>query len=73
MSVERIHLSAVLEKAPILANLTPPELQMLAARTVCIYKSSANGWEQVLAVNLKGESIAEIVQHANMEQYQHKR
>jgi CRP-like cAMP-binding protein len=86
--VQRIDLAAVLQKAALLSNLSQPELQMLAARTVrklfsagellfsegepCnglniiargkvrIFKTSVSGREQVLAVNVPGESIAEL-------------
>ncbi|HEV2487609.1 MAG TPA: Crp/Fnr family transcriptional regulator [Terracidiphilus sp.] len=88
MSAQRIDLAAVLEKTGLLSSLSPPELQMLAARTVrklfstgellfsegepCnglhiiargkirIFKTSMSGREQVLAVNVPGESIAEL-------------
>ena len=88
MIVQRIDLAAVLQKAALLSNLSQPELQMLAARTVrklfsagellfsegepCnglniiargkvrIFKTSVSGREQVLAVNVPGESIAEL-------------
>lgn len=78
----------MLEKAALLAGLSPAELQLLAARTVrklfssgellfsegepCnglqiiargkvrIFKTSASGREQVLAVNVPGESVAEL-------------
>ena len=88
MTVQRIDLAAILQKAALLSNLSQPELQMLAARTVrklfsagellfsegepCnglniiargkvrIFKTSVSGREQVLAVNVPGESIAEL-------------
>lgn len=88
MTTERINLSSVLEKTPLLSSLSAAELQMLAARTVrklfnggellfsegepCnglqiiargkvrIFKTSASGREQVLAVNVPGESVAEL-------------
>jgi CRP/FNR family transcriptional regulator len=84
----RIDLAVVLQQAALLSSLSPPELQLLAARTVrknlsagqllfsegepChglhiiaqgkirIFKTSANGREQVLAVNVPGESVAEL-------------
>jgi CRP/FNR family transcriptional regulator len=88
VTVQRIDLAAILQKAALLSNLSQPELQMLAARTVrklfsagellfsegepCnglniiargkvrIFKTSVSGREQVLAVNVPGESIAEL-------------
>jgi CRP/FNR family transcriptional regulator len=85
---QRIDLATVLEKTALLSSLSPPELQMLAARSVrklfstgellfsegepCnglhiiargkvrLFKTSVNGREQVLSVNLAGESVAEI-------------
>src|SRR3569833_3138993 len=88
VSTPRIDLSQVLAKAPLLAELSPNDLQLLAARTVrklfstgellfsegepCnglhiigrgkvrIFKTSVNGREQVLAVNVPGESVAEL-------------
>lgn len=88
MTVQRIDLAAILQKAALLSNLSQPELQMLSARTVrklfsagellfsegepCnglniiargrvrIFKTSVSGREQVLAVNVPGESIAEL-------------
>jgi CRP/FNR family transcriptional regulator len=85
---QRIDLAAVLEKTALLSSLSPPELQMLAARSVrklfstgellfsegepCnglhiiargkvrLFKTSVNGREQVLSVNVSGESVAEI-------------
>ncbi|MGO9777783.1 MAG: Crp/Fnr family transcriptional regulator [Terracidiphilus sp.] len=88
MTTQRIDLAAVLEKTALLSSLSPPELQLLEARTVrklfsagellfsegepCnglhiiargkvrIFKTSVSGREQVLAVNVPGESIAEI-------------
>jgi CRP/FNR family cyclic AMP-dependent transcriptional regulator len=84
----RIDLAVVLQQAALLSSLSPPELQLLAARTVrknlsagqllfsegepChglhiiargkirIFKTSAGGREQVLAVNVPGESVAEL-------------
>jgi CRP-like cAMP-binding protein len=84
----RIDLAAVLGKTALLSSLSPPELQLLAARTVrklyhtgellfsegdpCnglhiiatgkvrIFKTSINGREQVLSVNVPGESVAEL-------------
>jgi CRP/FNR family transcriptional regulator len=88
MSAQRADLAAILQQTALLASLSQPELQMLAARTVrklfssgellfsegepCnglhiiargkvrIFKTSVSGREQVLAVNVPGESIAEI-------------
>ncbi len=88
MTSPRINLADVLQKAALLAGLSQPELQLLAARTVrkifnegellfsegepCsglhiiargkvrIFKTSASGREQVLAVNVPGESVAEL-------------
>ncbi len=88
MTSQRIDLATVLEKTALLSSLSPPELQMLAARSVrklfstgellfsegepCnglhiiargkvrLFKTSVNGREQVLSVNLAGESVAEI-------------
>ena len=88
MSTQRADLAAVLGKTALFADLTPIELQTLAARTVrssfrkgrllfsegdtCnglhiitrgkvrIFKTSTSGREQVLAVNLPGDSIAEV-------------
>ena len=88
MTSSRIDLAVVLQQAALLSSLSPPELQLLAARTVrknlsagqllfsegepChglhiiaqgkirIFKTSANGREQVLAVNVPGESVAEL-------------
>lgn len=88
MTMERVDLAAVLQKAALLSNLSQPELQLLAARTtrklfsagevlfyegepckglhiisrgrVRIFKASASGREQVLAVNVAGESVAEL-------------
>ena len=88
MTTPRIDLAGVLGKTALLSNLSQPELQMLAARTVrklfsagellfsegepCnglhiiargkirIFKTSVNGREQVLAVNVPGESVAEL-------------
>jgi CRP/FNR family cyclic AMP-dependent transcriptional regulator len=88
VTVERIDLAAVLEKAALLSSLSQPELKMLAARTVrklfsagellfsegepCnglhiiargrvrIFKTSMSGREQVLAVNVPGEPVAEL-------------
>jgi CRP/FNR family transcriptional regulator len=85
---QRIDLAAVLEKTALFSNLSQPELQMLAARSVrklfstgellfsegepCnglhiiaqgkvrLFKTSVNGREQVLSVNVSGESVAEI-------------
>jgi CRP/FNR family cyclic AMP-dependent transcriptional regulator len=85
---QRIDLATVLEKTALLSSLSPPELQMLAARSVrklfstgellfsegepCnglhiiargkvrLFKTSVNGREQVLSVNLAGEFVAEI-------------
>jgi CRP/FNR family transcriptional regulator len=85
---QRIDLAAVLEKTALLSSLSPPELQMLATRSVrklfstgellfsegepCnglhiiargkvrLFKTSVNGREQVLSVNVSGESVAEI-------------
>jgi len=84
----RIDLAAVLTRTPLFSNLSPGEIQTLAARTVrklfgagellfsegepCnglhiisrgkvrIFKTSVNGREQVLALNVPGESIAEL-------------
>jgi len=81
-------LAEVLQRAALLANLSPAELKMLGERTVrkqfsagellfhegepCkglhiiargrvrIFKASAGGREQVLAVNVPGESVAEL-------------
>jgi CRP/FNR family transcriptional regulator len=88
VSIQRVDLAAVLGKTALLADLSPIELQMLAARTVrkqfragellfsegepCdglhiiargkvrIFKASVNGREQVLSVNVPGDSVAEI-------------
>jgi CRP/FNR family transcriptional regulator len=88
VSARRTDFAAVLQQTALLASLSQPELQMLAARTVrklftsgellfsegepCnglhiiargkvrIFKTSVSGREQVLAVNVPGESIAEI-------------
>jgi CRP/FNR family transcriptional regulator len=88
VNTQRIDLAAVLGKTALFADLTPIELQTLAARTVpnsfhkgkllfsegdaCnglhiitqgkvrIFKTSASGREQVLAVNLPGDAIAEV-------------
>ena len=88
MTSSRIDLAVVLQQAALLSSLSPPELQLLAARTVrknlsagqllfsegepChglhiiaqgkirIFKTSASGREQVLAVNVPGESVAEL-------------
>ena len=88
MNVLRIDLAVVLAKTPLLSNLSPAEIQTLAARTVrklfsagellfsegepCnglhiiargkvrIFKTSINGREQVLALNVPGESVAEL-------------
>ncbi len=88
MTSQRIDLAAVLEKTALFSNLSQPELQMLAARSVrklfstgellfsegepCnglhiiaqgkvrLFKTSVNGREQVLSVNVSGESVAEI-------------
>jgi CRP/FNR family cyclic AMP-dependent transcriptional regulator len=88
VSTQRVDLAAVLGKTALFADLTPIELQTLAARTVrnsfpkgkllfsegetCnglhiitrgkvrIFKTSASGREQVLAVNIPGDSIAEV-------------
>ncbi len=88
MTSPRIDLTAVLQKAALLAGLSQPELQMLASRTVLkiftggellfsegepfsglhiiargkvrIFKTSASGREQVLAVDVPGESVAEL-------------
>ena len=88
MSIDRIDLAGVLRKTALLAGLSQPELEVLAARTsrrrfssgellfsegepcnglhiiargkVRIFKTSVSGREQVLAVNLPGESVAEV-------------
>lgn len=88
MTSSRIDLAVVLQQAALLSSLSPPELQLLAARTVrknlsagqllfsegepChglhiiaqgkirIFKTSPSGREQVLAVNVPGESVAEL-------------
>ena len=88
MSAQRTDLVAVLGKTALLSNLSQPELQTLASRTVrklfsagellfsegepCnglhiiaqgkvrLFKTSVNGREQVLSVNVSGESVAEI-------------
>jgi CRP/FNR family cyclic AMP-dependent transcriptional regulator len=88
VSTQRADLATVLGKTALFADLTPIELQTLAARTVrssfrkgrllfsegdtCnglhiitqgkvrIFKTSTSGREQVLAVNLPGDSIAEV-------------
>ena len=88
MRTQHTDLAAVLGQTVLLADLSPIELQMLAARAVnkpfragellfsegesCgglhilaqgrvrLFKTSAKGPEQVLAVNLPGETIAEI-------------
>ena len=88
MTSQRLDLAAVLARTPLLAGLSQPELDTLAARTVrklfsagelifsegerCnglhiivrgkvrIFKTSANGREQVLALNVPGESVAEL-------------
>jgi CRP/FNR family transcriptional regulator len=88
VSTQQAALAAVLGKTALFADLTPIELQALAARTVrhsfrkgkllfsegeaChglhivtrgkvrIFKTSASGREQVLSVNVPGESIAEV-------------
>lgn len=88
MTTLRSDLASVLEKTALLSNLSPQELQTLAARTVrklfsagellfsegepCsglhiiargkirIFKTSVNGREQVLSVNIPGESVAEL-------------
>jgi CRP/FNR family transcriptional regulator len=88
VSIQRVDLAVVLGKTALLADLSPLELQMLAARTVrkqfragellftegepCnglhiiaqgkvrIFKASVNGREQVLSVNVPGDSVAEI-------------
>ena len=88
MTSQRIDLAAVLEKTALFSNLSQPELQMLATRSVrklfstgellfsegepCnglhiiargkvrLFKTSVNGREQVLSVNVSGESVAEI-------------
>lgn len=88
MNPPRIDLAAVLTRTPLFSNLSPGEIQTLAARTVrklfgagellfsegepCnglhiisrgkvrIFKTSVNGREQVLALNVPGESIAEL-------------
>ena len=88
MSAQRTDLAAVLEKTALFSNLSQPELQMLAARSVrklfsagellfsegepCnglhiiargkvrIFKTSVGGREQVLAMNMPGESVAEL-------------
>jgi CRP-like cAMP-binding protein len=88
MNTKRIDLAAVLQNTALFSNLSQPELQLLAARTVrkmfsagevlfsegepCkglhiisrgqvrIFKTSASGREQVLAVNVAGESVAEL-------------
>jgi CRP/FNR family transcriptional regulator len=88
VTTQRIDLAAVLQKTALLSSLSPPELQMLAARSVrklfstgellfsegepCnglhiiargkvrLFKTSVNGREQVLSVNVAGESVAEI-------------
>jgi CRP-like cAMP-binding protein len=85
---QRTDLAAVLGKTALLSSLSPPELRMLAARSVrklfstgellfsegepCnglhiiargkvrLFKTSVNGREQVLSVNVSGESVAEI-------------
>lgn len=88
MTSPRSDLASVLRQTALFANLSQPELQTLAARTVrknlstgqllfsegepChglhiiahgkirIFKTSAGGREQVLAVNVPGESVAEL-------------
>jgi CRP/FNR family transcriptional regulator len=88
VSAQRTDLAAVLGKTALFSNLSQPELQMLAARSVrklfsagellfsegepCnglhiiargkvrLFKTSVNGREQVLSVNVSGESVAEI-------------
>ncbi len=88
MTSPRIDLASVLGKTALLSSLSPPELELLAARTVrklyhsgellfsegdpCnglhiiatgkvrIFKTSINGREQVLSVNVPGESVAEL-------------
>ena len=88
MTAERIDLAEVLGKTALLSDLSQPELDTLATRTVrklfntgellfsegepCnglhiiargkvrIFKTSINGREQVLAVNMPGESVAEL-------------
>lgn len=88
MNVPRTDLAAVLTRTPLLSNLSPGEVQTLAARTVrklfsagellfsegepCnglhiiaqgkvrIFKTSMSGREQVLALNVPGESVAEL-------------
>lgn len=88
MTTTRPDLASVLEKTPLLSNLSREELHLLATRTVrklfsagellfsegepCsglhiiskgkvrIFKTSVNGREQVLAVNVPGESVAEL-------------
>jgi CRP/FNR family transcriptional regulator len=88
VSAQRTDLVAVLGKTALLSNLSQPELQTLASRTVrklfsagellfsegepCnglhiiargkvrLFKTSVNGREQVLSVNVSGESVAEI-------------
>jgi CRP/FNR family transcriptional regulator, cyclic AMP receptor protein len=88
VSAQRTDLVAVLGKTALLSNLSQPELQTLASRTVrklfsagellfsegepCnglhiiargkvrLFKTSVNGREQVLSLNVSGESVAEI-------------
>ena len=88
MTDERIDLAGLLGKTALLSDLSQPELDTLATRTVrklfntgellfsegepCnglhiiargkvrIFKTSINGREQVLAVNMPGESVAEL-------------
>ncbi len=88
MTAERIDLALVLGKTALLSDLSQPELNTLAARTmrklfssgellfsegepcnglhiiargkVRIFKTSMSGREQVLAVNMPGESVAEL-------------
>src|ERR1017187_4686183 len=88
METDRTDLAGILEKSTLLASLSRPEIQSLAARTVrkrfksgellfsegepChglhiiaqgkvrIFKTSVNGREQVLAMNVPGESVAEL-------------
>ena len=88
MNGQRTDLASALGKTALLSDLSPIDLQTLAARTVrklfapgellfsegepCnglhivsrgkvrIFKTSVNGREQVLAVNVAGESIAEL-------------
>ena len=88
MNAPRTDLPAVLTHTALFSNLSPAEIQTLAARTVrklfssgellfsegepCnglniiakgkvrIFKTSINGREQVLALNVPGESVAEL-------------